>query len=96
MGYTLYIQGGGFAMVVTRLARWGNSQAVRLPKSVLEQFGVALGDELEVRIQNGAISLQPLHTRTVTIPDFEALFAGYQGLPPCEDGFADARGREAL
>lgn len=62
------------APVVTRLVRWGNSQAVRLPKSVLEQSGVALGDELEVRVQNGAISLQPLHTRTVTIPDFEALF----------------------
>lgn len=37
-------------MVVTRLARWGNSQAVRLPKSVLEQSGVALGDELEARV----------------------------------------------
>lgn len=47
--YFIYT-GGGFAMVVTRLARWGNSQAVRLPKSVLEQSGVALGDELEARV----------------------------------------------
>ncbi|WP_231282677.1 AbrB/MazE/SpoVT family DNA-binding domain-containing protein [Mobiluncus mulieris] len=80
---------------MTRLVRWGNSQAVRLPKSVLEQSGVALGDELEVRVQNGAISLQPLHTRTVTIPDFEALFAGYQGLPPVKTGLR-MLGDEAL
>lgn len=81
-------------MVVTRLVRWGNSQGVRLPKAVMEQSRIAVGDELEVQVLDGAIRLHPLRTRMVTIPDFEALFADYHGSSPGEDGFAAARGRE--
>ena len=36
-----------------RVAKWGNSLAVRLPKSVVETLGLKLGDELEV------VSAQP-------------------------------------
>jgi antitoxin MazE len=32
----------------TRLVRWGNSLAVRLPKSVIEKAGLAEGQELTI------------------------------------------------
>ncbi len=42
-----------------QLVRWGNSHAVRLPKSVLQRAEIREGDELEIRVENGCIALQP-------------------------------------
>jgi antitoxin MazE len=42
-----------------QLVKWGNSHAVRLPKKVLEQAAIQEGDELEVRVEDGRIALQP-------------------------------------
>lgn len=39
----------------TRLIRIGNSRGVRLAKPLLEQAG--LGDEIEIRVEGGAIIL---------------------------------------
>ena len=42
------------------------------------------------------IVLTPKRARIITIPDFEAMFAGYRGPQPQEDGFANQIGRELL
>jgi antitoxin MazE len=42
-----------------QVVRWGNSQAVRLPKEILKQARLREGDELTVRIENGRIALEP-------------------------------------
>ena len=41
------------------VVKWGNSQAIRLPKTVLEQAHVHEGDELIVRVEAGRIALEP-------------------------------------
>ena len=33
---------------IMRVAKWGNSLAVRLPKALVEELGLATGDEIEV------------------------------------------------
>jgi antitoxin MazE len=33
-----------------RVAKWGNSLAIRLPSSVVEALGLAEGDQIEIRI----------------------------------------------
>jgi antitoxin MazE len=55
-----------------RVVKWGNSQAVRLPKAVLEQAHMREGDELTVRVEDGRIALEPA-TRALTL---EQLIAG--------------------
>ncbi len=40
----------------TRIVRIGNSRGVRLPKPLIEQAG--LGEEVELRVQAGAIVIQ--------------------------------------
>ena len=40
----------------TRIVRIGNSRGVRLPKPLIEQAG--LGEEVELRVQEGAIVIQ--------------------------------------
>jgi antitoxin MazE len=45
--------------VRAQLVRWGNSLAVRIPKTVLDQASLREGEELEIRVEGGRISLQP-------------------------------------
>lgn len=52
-----------------QLVKWGNSQAVRIPKTVLEQANLREGEELEIRVENGHIWLKPLRLQ----PTLEAL-----------------------
>jgi antitoxin MazE len=40
--------------------KWGNSQAVRIPKRVLDQARLREGEELEIRVEAGRITLEPL------------------------------------
>ena len=42
----------------SRISKWGNSQAVRIPKPVLEQAGMRLGEVLEIRVEAGRIILE--------------------------------------
>jgi len=46
-----------------QLVKWGNSHAVRLPKSVLPQANIRGGDQLDISVENGRIALQPATPR---------------------------------
>ena len=45
--------------IKVQLVKWGNSHAVRIPKTILEQAGIRAGDELEIRVEEGRIALEP-------------------------------------
>lgn len=49
--------------MTTRVATWGNSLAVRLPRAVAEQADVKDGDAVEVTIEQGAIVVRPAKRR---------------------------------
>lgn len=53
----------------TALVKWGNSHAVRIPKKILEQCNLREGEELEIRVEDGHIWLEPLSQK----PTLEAL-----------------------
>ncbi|MGB6063201.1 MAG: AbrB/MazE/SpoVT family DNA-binding domain-containing protein, partial [Desulfomonilaceae bacterium] len=44
----------------TRLVRIGNSRGIRLPKPLIEEVG--LTDEVELKVQDGAIVIEPAAT----------------------------------
>ncbi len=46
--------------MVTRIRRWGNSQGIRISKQLLATAAIAVGDEIEVAVQDGTIVLRPL------------------------------------
>jgi antitoxin MazE len=60
------------AQARVQVVKWGNSQAVRLPKSVLKQADVREGDELTVHVEGHRIALEPA-TPEITL---ESLVAG--------------------
>lgn len=45
---------GGFIMTTIRLAKWGNSVGLRLPKHVLESLGLEAGSILNVTLDGQA------------------------------------------
>ena len=42
-----------------RIAKWGNSLAVRLPKAIADDLGLAEGQSVDVAIESGAVRLKP-------------------------------------
>lgn len=83
-------------MLTTTLAKWGNGQGVRLTKTLTEQAGIHIGDTLEITIDGDRIALTPVKPHHIDIPDYEAMFKGWNGSRPTEDGFAAPAGRERM
>lgn len=83
-------------MTTTTLARWGNGQGVRIAKATAERAGIRIGDTLDVTVHGDRITLGPVRPRTIAIPDYAAMFAGWDGPRPVEDGFANPAGRERM
>lgn len=75
------------------ISRWGNSLAVRIPKSILERTSVREGDRLELDVlEEGGFVLRPV-CRTCTL---EELVAGITPENcPAETNWGAARGKEA-
>ena len=46
----------------TKIARWGNSFAVRLPKSAVERLGLKNGTAIELTSEDGKLLLTPQRT----------------------------------
>jgi antitoxin MazE len=42
-------------MMVSKVQQWGNSQGVRLPKNVLDLAHIAVGDEVEIIVNDQEI-----------------------------------------
>ncbi len=49
--------------MTTQLARWGNSLALRLPKSVAMEANIGEGDKVDVTVKDGAIVITPAHRK---------------------------------
>jgi len=46
--------------MVTKVQKWGNSQGLRLPKQVLEDAQISVGDDVDVTTQDGFIVIAPV------------------------------------
>lgn len=77
----------------TNLARWGNSQATRIPQWVIKQLKLSNEQRLEVSVVNGSIILTPLHKQPTNIHE---LFAGWEddGHRDSEPDWGPAQGKE--
>jgi antitoxin MazE len=45
--------------MTTRIAKWGNSLGLRLPKSVTQEAKLDEGDKVDVSVRGGAIVIRP-------------------------------------
>jgi antitoxin MazE len=47
----------------TRIQKWGNSLAVRIPKPFAEGAGLSLSTEVEVSLENGSVRVEAVRHR---------------------------------
>lgn len=77
----------------TRVQKWGNSLALRIPAGIAEDIHLAAGDAVEVTVVNGALAVN----RILEVPTLEDLLAS---IPPDIAGeevdFGRPEGNEAL
>ena len=59
-------------MTVSAITKWGNSQGIRIPKSVMLAAHLCENDEVELIADKETILLRKLQT-------LDELFAGYEG-----------------
>ncbi len=81
-----------------QIAKWGNSTAVRLPKAIVEELGLAPGQEMELSIEGGEARLKPVRKRPIyKLEDLVAEMKrlGPENEPPLEDWGPD-RGAEII
>ena len=74
--------------------KWGNSAAVRMPASVMEEARLEIDQPVEVRVEDGRVVIEPVAPREVTLD--EALAGVTRDNLHEEEGFGPPVGREAF
>ena len=46
--------------MITKVQKWGNSQGLRLSKALLAEAAIAVGDEVDVVLKDGALVVTPV------------------------------------
>ena len=46
--------------MVTKVQKWGNSQGLRVPKEILDEAQIGLGDPVNVSVRSGRIIVEPV------------------------------------
>ena len=59
----------------TTIQKWGNSQAVRLPKALLEMAELQENDKVEIKVEGGKLIISPVKKHKT----LEERIAEYQG-----------------
>jgi len=42
--------------MLSKVQKWGNSQGIRIPKKILENSHIKIGEEVDITIQEGRIN----------------------------------------
>jgi antitoxin MazE len=61
----MYIQGRTESLMQVKVARWGNSLGLRIPKDVAERAGVSEGTRVDVEAEGERIIISPARPRYV-------------------------------
>ena len=69
--------------MMTTIQKWGNSQGVRLPKSVLEALFLQENDLVELAIENNLITIKKATRKRRAKKSLEERFLDYAGDYQC-------------
>jgi len=57
--------------MIAQVAKWGNSQGIRMDKRVLNSLGLCVGDTVEILKNNEGIIVKPTHGIDHYLQDYE-------------------------
>jgi len=55
--------------MITKVQKWGNSLAVRIPKAFAMEVGLEQNEAVEVSLENGRLVLKPLPRPALSLAD---------------------------
>jgi len=79
--------------VYTNIQRWGNSNAIRLPKTILDALNMREKDRVEIITEKHQIVIRPVKRKYA---DLDEIFEGYTGDYTCTEADTGIVGREVL
>ena len=47
--------------MLSKIQKWGNSQGIRIPKNLLENSNIKIGEEVDISFEEGKIIVEPTH-----------------------------------
>ena len=81
--------------MTTTIQKWGNSQGIRIPKSVMHEINVESGECVELIVDNGMLLIKKAENKK-NRKTIEELFSGYTGDYQCaEIDWGESVGHEA-
>lgn len=78
----------------TKIQKWGNSLAIRLPKTFADQTGIENGSDVHLLVEEGKIVIIPIKEKELLLEDF--LSRINEANIHKEISFGSAFGRESL
>jgi antitoxin MazE len=57
--YILLHEASRRRVMVTKVQKWGNSQGIRFPLRLMQEANIAIGDEVDVTVEQGRIIVVP-------------------------------------
>lgn len=55
--------------MITKLQKWGNSYAVRIPKSLIQDIKLKQGSEIEIKYRNQSLVMKPKKQKEYTLKE---------------------------
>lgn len=46
--------------MLAKVQKWGNSQGIRIPKTILEAVNITTDEDIDIKVINGKIMLEPV------------------------------------
>jgi antitoxin component of MazEF toxin-antitoxin module len=68
--------------MITQVAKWGNSQGIRMDKRILQSLGLRIGDMVEISKKGEEIIITPIHGIDWYIQDYERPGEGWEHTEP--------------
>ncbi|NOQ65486.1 MAG: AbrB/MazE/SpoVT family DNA-binding domain-containing protein [Methyloprofundus sp.] len=47
--------------MLSKIQKWGNSQGIRIPKNLIENSHIKIGEEVSISVKNGQIIIEATH-----------------------------------
>jgi len=77
----------------TRIQKWGNSNAVRLPKAILDVLNWRENDRVEIVSDNNQIIIRAKKRKYTSLDE---VFEGYSEKYLCEEAYTGIIGQEVM
>ncbi|MBE0496940.1 MAG: AbrB/MazE/SpoVT family DNA-binding domain-containing protein [Campylobacterales bacterium] len=80
--------------MMATISKWGNSQGLRLPKDIISQLHLTVGDVVSLVVENGKVVIEPVKKEEY-VYDINTLVSGIPKAHQASEEIASQAGKEA-